>query len=167
MSEALNSPPDSAVDPETLRETLGYFDSWLAFNQHYQRVPGIQAAVYADGGVAFSAAYGRADIENDVPLTEQHLFRIASHSKTFTATAVLQLVEQGRLRLDDKVSQHVTEIVGTPAGERTVRELLAHAGGLTRDSSEANWWQLSTALPGPCAVARGAAGRVHGGDRGE
>jgi CubicO group peptidase (beta-lactamase class C family) len=103
--------------------------------------------VYAGDTVAFSGAYGLADVENAVPLTEHHLFRIASHSKTFTGTAVLQLVEQGRLRLDDKASQHVTEIVGTPAGERTVRELLAHAGGLTRDSVDADWWQLSTAFP--------------------
>jgi CubicO group peptidase (beta-lactamase class C family) len=139
MSEALNS--------ENLREALTYYDSWLAFNQRYQRVPGVQAAVYAEDGVVFSGAYGVADVENDVPLTDQHLFRIASHSKTFTGTAVFQLVEQGRLRLDDKVSQHVTEIVGTAAGERTVRELLAHAGGITRDSEDANWWQLSKSFP--------------------
>ena len=139
MSEALN--------PENLREALTYFDSWLRFNQRYQRVPGVQAAVYAEDSVVFSNAYGRADVENDVPLTDQHLFRIASHSKTFTGTAVLQLVEQGRLRLDDKASQHVTEIVGTPAGERTVRELLAHAGGITRDSDDANWWQLFKPFP--------------------
>ncbi|TCC11518.1 serine hydrolase domain-containing protein [Kribbella soli] len=131
----------------SVTEALAYYDSWLAFNQRYQRVPGVQVAVYAEDAIAFSAAYGLADVENDVPLTEQHLFRIASHSKTFTGTAIFQLVEQGRLRLDDKVSQHVTEIVGTPVGERTVRELLAHAGGLTRDSLDANWWQLSTAFP--------------------
>ncbi|MET9275558.1 serine hydrolase domain-containing protein [Kribbella sp. NPDC003557] len=132
---------------QSLTEVLAYYDSWLAFNQHYQRVPGVQAAVYAGDAVAFSGAYGLADVENDVPLTEQHLFRIASHSKTFTGTAVLQLVEQGRLRLDDKVEQHVIEIVGTPLGERTVRELLAHAGGVTRDGLDADWWQLSRSFP--------------------
>lgn len=131
----------------SVTEALAYYDSWLAFNQRYQRVPGVQVAVYAEDAIAFSAAYGMADVENDVRLTDQHLFRIASHSKTFTGTAIFQLVEQGRLRLDDKVSQHVTEIVGTPVGERTVRDLLAHAGGVTRDSLNANWWQLSTAFP--------------------
>lgn len=131
----------------SVTEVLAYYDSWLAFNQRYQRVPGVQVAVYAEDAIAFSAAYGMADVENDVRLTDQHLFRIASHSKTFTGTAIFQLVEQGRLRLDDKVSQHVTEIVGTPVGERTVRDLLAHAGGVTRDSLNANWWQLSTAFP--------------------
>ncbi|MFI5729723.1 serine hydrolase domain-containing protein [Kribbella sp. NPDC051587] len=136
-----------ALDAATLREALAYYDRWLAFNQRYQRVPGVQAALYVDDGVAFGAAYGLADVENAVPLTEQHLFRIASHSKTFTATAIFQLVEQGRVRLDDTAAQHVTELVGTPLGERTVRELLAHAGGITRDSADADWWQLWTLFP--------------------
>jgi CubicO group peptidase (beta-lactamase class C family) len=135
------------LDPENLRETLAYYDSWLAFNQRYQRIPGVQAAVYAGEAVALSSAYGLADVEKGVELTSQHLFRIASHSKTFTATAVLQLAEQGRLRLDDKAELHVTELVGTRLGGLTVRELLAHAGGVTRDSLEADWWQLATAFP--------------------
>ncbi|MGZ0150109.1 serine hydrolase domain-containing protein [Kribbella sp. WER1] len=136
-----------ALDSENLREALTYFDSWLKYNQHYQRIPGVQAAVFAGDNVVFTGAYGHADVENDVPLTDDHLFRIASHSKTFTGTAVLQLVEQGVLRLDDTAAQHVTAIAGTPIGERTVRELLAHAAGVTRDSQDADWWQLSTAFP--------------------
>jgi CubicO group peptidase (beta-lactamase class C family) len=135
------------LDSATLHEVIDHFDRWLAYNQRYQRVPGIQAAVYAGDGIVFSASYGLADVENAVPLTDQHLFRIASHSKTFTATAVLQLVEQGRLRLDDKAGQHVTELVGTPLGERTVRELLAHSGGVTRDGADADWWQLAYSFP--------------------
>jgi len=138
--------PD-ALDSENLREALAYYDSWLAFNQHYRRIPGVQVAVYAGDAVALSSAYGLADVEQGTELTESHLFRIASHSKTFTATAVLQLAEQGRLRLDDKAGLHVTEIVGTSLGELTLRELLAHAGGVTRDSPEADWWQLATAFP--------------------
>lgn len=134
-------------DAQNLTEALSYYDRWLAFNQRYLRIPGVQAAVYSGDGISFSAAYGQADVEQGVALTEQHLFRIASHSKTFTATAVLQLVEQGKLRLDDKAAMHVTEIVGTTLGERTVRDLLSHAGGVTRDSAEADFWQLDTAFP--------------------
>ncbi|MFI5709988.1 serine hydrolase [Kribbella sp. NPDC051620] len=138
--------PD-ALDSETLKEALAYYDRWLAFNQRYQRIPGVQAAVYAEDAVAFSAAYGHADLEQGVELTDQHLFRIASHSKTFTATALLQLAEQGKLRLDDLVATHVTEIVGTPLGKRTIRDLVSHAGGVTRDSEEADFWQLAAAYP--------------------
>jgi CubicO group peptidase (beta-lactamase class C family) len=136
-----------AQDSENLREALAYYDSWLAFNQRYRRIPGVQVAVYAEDAVALSSAYGLADVEQGIELTENHLFRIASHSKTFTATAVFQLAEQGRLRLDDKAGLHVTEIVGTPLGELTVRDLLAHAGGVTRDSLDADWWLLAKAFP--------------------
>ena len=75
-----------AVDAENLREVLDYYGTWLAFNQRYLRIPGVQAAVYAGDGIAFSGAYGLADVAQGVALTERHLFRIASHSKTFTAT---------------------------------------------------------------------------------
>lgn len=134
-------------DARNLKEALSYFDSWLAFSQRYQRIPGVQAAVFAEDAIAFSAAYGLADVEQGVPLTEQHLFRIASHSKTFTATALLQLAEQGLLRLDDKVSMHVTEIVGTALGERAIRDLLSHAAGVTRDSELSDFWQLGGPFP--------------------
>jgi CubicO group peptidase (beta-lactamase class C family) len=134
-------------DAENLQEVFAYYDSWLAFNQRYQRVPGVQAAAFAEGAIAFSAAYGQADVEQGVALTDQHLFRIASHSKTFTATAILQLVEQDKVRLDDKAAMHVTEIVGTPLGELTIRDLLSHAGGVTRDSETADFWQLGLAFP--------------------
>ncbi|HEU4946484.1 MAG TPA: serine hydrolase domain-containing protein [Kribbella sp.] len=135
------------VAPETLSEVLAYYDTLLGFWQRYHRVPGVQAAVYAGEGIAFSAAYGVADAEQNVELTEQHLFRIASHSKTFTATAILQLVEDGRLRLDDRASAHVSELAGAAVGELTVRDLLSHAGGVTRDSLDAEFWQLRRAFP--------------------
>ena len=146
--------PD-ALDSENLKEVLAYYDSWLAFNQRYRRIPGVQAAVCpaspttprspVTGRVLGGVRAGRR--RKGVALTEQHLFRIASHSKTFTATAVLQLAEQGKVRLDDKAAMHVTEIVGTPLGERTVRDLLSHAGGVSRDSDEGDFWQLGKAFP--------------------
>lgn len=136
-----------AIDPKTLSEVLDYYGTWLEFSRRYLRVPGVQAAVYADDRIAYSGAYGQADVEQDAELTEQHLFRIASHSKTFTATAVMQLVERDQLRLDDKAGHHVTELAGTPAGELTVRDLLSHAGGVVRDSGQADFWQLQGEFP--------------------
>jgi CubicO group peptidase (beta-lactamase class C family) len=136
-----------AVDAENLREVLDYYGTWLAFNQRYLRIPGVQAAVYAGDGIAFSDAYGLADVAQGVALTERHLFRIASHSKTFTATAVLQLVERNLLRLDDLAAVHVPELAGAPAGQATVRDLLNHVGGLTRDGQDSDFWQLGAEFP--------------------
>jgi CubicO group peptidase (beta-lactamase class C family) len=78
-------------------------------------------------------AYGRADVENDAPLTTDHTFQLASITKQFTAAAVLALVQDGRVALDSAVTRYLP---GAPArallrGRRvTVRQLLSHTAGL-------------------------------------
>lgn len=100
-----------------------------------------------DADIVLSTAHGWADLENRTPLTPRHLFRVASHSKTFTATAVLQLVEAGRLRLDDRVEQWLPRSVGSPVGAASVRELLSHGSGLIRDGRDGDFWQLAHPFP--------------------
>ncbi len=139
--------PKPLPDAQSMAEALRYADSYLGFRQAYDRIPGVQAAVYASGNVALSEAYGHADVESGAPLTEQHLFRIASHSKTFTSTAIMQLVDAGTLRLDDRAGHWVGNLEGHPAGAVTVRELLGHVSGLTRDSTNGDFWQLDGAFP--------------------
>jgi CubicO group peptidase (beta-lactamase class C family) len=124
-----------------------YFDSWLAFRQRYDRVPGIQAAVLYDGDLLLATAYGEADLETQTALTPRHLFRVASHSKTFTATAVLQLVEQGSLRLDDTAGQWLPFLADAPLGDISIRELLSHGGGVIRDGLDGDHWQLFQGFP--------------------
>lgn len=135
------------IDRDVALEVARYLDSWLGFRQRYLRVPGVQAAFLLGDEVLLSSAYGLADVESGVPLTTKHLFRIASHSKTFTAAAVLQLAEAGRLRLDDRADAWLDYLTGSPLGERTLGELLAHAGGLTRDGADGDHWQLLRAFP--------------------
>ncbi len=144
-----SSPPD----PQTVREVLEYFGTYLAFRRRFTRVPGVQAAVHIGGELAFSQAYGLADVARDIPLGTTHLFRIASHSKTFTATAVLQLAEEGRLRLDDRADSWVPALASKPIGALTLRELLAHAGGVSRDSTDGDFWQLERPFPDAAGLA--------------
>jgi CubicO group peptidase (beta-lactamase class C family) len=141
MSEQLRRSTDAIVD------AVRYFDSWLAFRQGYDQIPGIQAAVWCDGELLLSAAYGHADIENGARLTPQHLFRVASHSKTFTATAILQLVERGVLRLDDTAVRWLPFLQGAPIAAITIHELLAHGGGIIRDGRDGDFWQLAAGFP--------------------
>jgi len=128
---------------------LPYVDSWLAYRTWKSRVPGVQAAIYFDGKVQFSGSYGVADLASGEPLRADHLFRIASHSKTFTATAILQLVERGALRLDDTVGEHLPALLdsGSPIAEVTVRELLEHGGGVIRDGLDGDYWQHGRPFP--------------------
>ena len=149
MAATARREPLSADRREVVREAARYGDSWVALRARTQRVPGVQVAVAVAGEVLLSSAHGFARLpetngEDDAgePLTTAHLFRIASHSKTFTATAVMQLVEAGKVRLDDTVEAHVAALAGSPIADRTVAELLAHGGGVVRDSHEADFWQL-------------------------
>jgi CubicO group peptidase (beta-lactamase class C family) len=144
----------SADRREVVRDAARYADTWVELRARTQRIPGVQVAVAVAGEVLLSSAHGFARLpktngEDDLgePLTSRHLFRIASHSKTFTATAVMQLVESGRLRLDDTVGEHVAALAAAPIADRTVGELLAHGGGVVRDSHEADFWQLQREFP--------------------
>ncbi len=80
-----------------------------------------------EGNVLISRSFGFADFRNHTPLRPETPFQLASISKTFTATAVLMLQEQGKLHIDDLVVQHIPEF---PWPQITIRQLLSHTSGL-------------------------------------
>ncbi|MDP2292789.1 MAG: serine hydrolase domain-containing protein [Actinomycetota bacterium] len=147
----------STLERRHVADAAAYFDRWLEFRCTADRVPGVQAAVLYDDEVVLSAAHGVADVSTGEALTENHLFRIASHSKTFTATAVMQLVERGTLRLDDSVGERIVELASSPIAAVTIRELLSHAGGVVRDGWDGDFWQLDRAFPDRAELLRIAA----------
>ena len=104
----MSTPPARVA--EVAAAAASYLESWLDHQRRRARVPGVQAAVRVGERVVLSTALGVADADTGEPLTTGHLFRIASHSKTFTATAVLQLVEAGRMRLDDPIGHWVPAV---------------------------------------------------------
>src|SRR5690242_11889193 len=75
-------------------------DDYIRTQMQKKGIPGISVAVIQRGKVLKFKAYGYADIENSVPMTTRAVYPIASITKTFTATAVMMLVEEGKLRLD-------------------------------------------------------------------
>lgn len=147
----------SELERRHVDDAAAYFDRWLEFRRSADRVPGVQAAVLYAGEIVLSTAHGVADVTTGAPLTDRHLFRIASHSKTFTATAVMQLVERGALRLDDTVGERIVELGSSPIAAVTVRELLSHAGGVVRDGWDGDFWQLDRAFPDRAELLRIAA----------
>jgi CubicO group peptidase (beta-lactamase class C family) len=91
--------------------------------------PGAGVLVVKDGQVVASRSYGLADVDQRTPASDATNYRLASLSKQFTATAMMLLVRDGRLRLDDRVSDLLP---GMPAHGRdvTIRHLLTHTSGL-------------------------------------
>src|SRR5262245_50646494 len=70
------------------------------------KIPGISAAVVKDQKVIWSKGFGLADVENNIPATPQTPYRIASLTKTFASTLLMQFVEQGKLNLDQPMSKY-------------------------------------------------------------
>ncbi|WP_407572810.1 serine hydrolase domain-containing protein [Deinococcus altitudinis] len=126
---------------DIVRDLAPYLESWVEHQRDLARVPGVQVAVRVGGDLAASFALGTANEATGQKLTPKHLFRIASHSKTFTATGVFQLVEAGKLRLDDLTGRWLPELAGSPAAELTIRELLGHQSGINRDGADSDYWQ--------------------------
>ena len=88
------------------------------------------ALVAKDGKVLFNGAYGLADRERGIANTLETRFRIGSMNKMFTAVATLQLVEAGKLALDDPVDKHLRDYPNKEiASKVTIRHLLTHTGG--------------------------------------
>jgi len=90
--------------------------------------PGAAVVVVRDGVVVHSKAYGHANVEQGLANTPRTKFRLASVSKSFTSLLVLQLVEQGRLRLDDPLEKYLPGIVGGDV--ITIHHLLSHTAGM-------------------------------------
>jgi len=91
--------------------------------------PGCMLGVVGHGSFVYSRGYGRANIEHDVAFAPQTVFDIGSTSKQFLATAILLLVEDGRLSLDDDVRKYIPEV--PDYGQTiTIRHLLTHTSGL-------------------------------------
>ena len=103
------------------------------------RLPSLVAAVFRGGEVAWSDAIGLADAEQRIESTVETRHAIASITKTFTASAVMQLRDAGLLDLEDPLSRHLPEAAhGTP----TIRRMLAHASGLQREPPGEVWETL-------------------------
>ncbi|MFC4456716.1 serine hydrolase domain-containing protein [Deinococcus sonorensis] len=132
---------------DTVRALSSYLPSWLDYQRDLARVPGVQVAVRVGDQLAASFALGVANEATGQPLTPQHLFRIASHSKSFTATAIFQLAERGVLRLDDPAGRWLPELAGSPAAALTLRALLGHQSGINRDGADSDYWQQLHAFP--------------------
>ena len=92
-------------------------------------MPGAAVLVIRDGEAVVTRSYGLANVEDGIPVRPGTNFRLASVTKQFTATAVLMLVEEGKLSLDDSIRQHFPAFPDF-ADEITIRHLLQHNSGL-------------------------------------
>jgi D-alanyl-D-alanine carboxypeptidase len=124
-----------------LHPALAAAEQWLDYQHRAGDWPGLQFAVAGRGRKQADVSFGLRSLSSGERLTPDTRFRVASHSKTFTAAGIMRLVESERLRLDDKVGHFVGGLHAETA-EATSRQLLSHTAGLTRDGMDAGQWQM-------------------------
>lgn len=104
-------------------------DSLVTREMQARRIPGVAIAVVDNGNIVFKKAYGIANLEQDSPVTVNSVFELASVTKQFTAAAIMMLVEEGRVRLDDPINGYLDQPPDIWKS-LTVRQLLTHTAGL-------------------------------------
>lgn len=104
-------------------------DRYLKTEMQRQKIPGVSLAVVRAGKIEILKSYGLANVEHNVPVKPETVFQSGSIGKQFTAAAVMILVEEGKLALDDKITKYFTD---APEAWKniTVRQLLNHTSGL-------------------------------------
>ncbi|KOU98474.1 MULTISPECIES: serine hydrolase domain-containing protein [unclassified Streptomyces] len=131
-----------AEDRELLPTTRRALRHRIAVAQSTGRAPSVVAAVLRAGEVVWEGS--RTSVEGHGPDGDVQ-YRIGSISKTFTAVLVMRLREEGLLRLDDLLEQHLP---GTAAGRVTIAQLLAHTGGLAAETP-GEWWERTPGAQRP------------------
>lgn len=125
------------------RDALVLIDKWVEAQRDFDRIPGVSVAIVEDQDILWSKGYGYANPEKKTPMTPETLFSICSVSKLFTSIAIMQLVEQGKLRLDDSIQAvlpHYNLRQKFPdSGPITIRAILSHSSGLPRESDYPYW----------------------------
>lgn len=125
--------------PAWLAPAFAYLQQWLEFQVRTTEQPGVAIAVALRGEVVLDSAYGLADLATGEALTPRHRFRAASHSKSFTAAAILKLREQGRIRMDDLAGYYVSGLHPEVASA-SIAQLLSHSAGIVRDGPDCAYW---------------------------
>ncbi len=126
-----------------VRSNIELLEAWIESQMAYKAIPGMCLAIVHDQDIVYMHAFGYADIEAERKTAPETLYRIASHSKLFTAISIMQLRDAGKLDLDDSVEKYLPwfklsgkDTVGPPV---SIRHLLTHSSGVPRDAGLPYW----------------------------
>lgn len=138
------------------QQTKDSIDIFLQHKMQELHIPGLQLAVINKGKIIKTGNYGLANIEHDVPVTNESVFSINSITKVFTGVAIMQLAEEGKLKIDDPISRHLDNL---PAAWQnlTLQQLLTHTSGIPNiidaaervvgNGDEESAWEIVKTLP--------------------
>lgn len=144
----------------SLKTALDMIEAWLAAKPVNGGPPGLTAALVRDQNLIWIKGFGLADVEKGTLAGPETIYRVASITKLFTATAIMQLRDQGLLSLEDEVARHLPWFrLNNPYPDSPpvrIRHLLTHTSGLPREAAFPCWSEpvfpdrdaVAAALPG-------------------
>jgi CubicO group peptidase (beta-lactamase class C family) len=122
------NPPSPTIPAAPTATPVDPIDGYIADEMRKREIPGLALAVVQRGKVVKQRGYGLANLELDAPVTPDTVFELASVTKQFTAAAVMLLVEEGKVGLDDRITDYLAHAPDTWRAAM-VRHLLTHTAG--------------------------------------
>ena len=120
-------PPESVSSPH--KDAIETYEAFVPGRMAFDRIPGLSVGFIKDDFI-WARGFGFSDLESKIPALPTSSYRLASITKTFTALAVLQLVEEGKITLDEEIQTYVPSFP-KKKWPVTVRQLLGHLGGIS------------------------------------
>lgn len=120
-----------------LQRAVAYIPAWIDYQLRNPEQIGCLLAIVHEGDLVLEYAAGSANLATGELLTPRHRFRVASHSKSFTAAGLMLLRERGRLKLDDAIGAFIPGLHDDVA-QATLAQVMSHSAGLTRDGAAGN-----------------------------
>jgi len=112
--------------------TTAKVDAFIEGEMQKQRIPGVSVAIVTNGQIALAKSYGVANVEHQVPVRPETVFQSGSMGKQFTAAAIMLLVQEGKLSLEDNIKKYFPDVPDS-WNNITLRHLLTHTSGLPND----------------------------------
>lgn len=132
-------------------EAITLVEVWMDAMQKYDEIPGISAIALNDQEVIWKGAYGEANPDEEVKMETNTICSICSISKLFTSIAIMNLYEEGALRLDDRLNEvfpdYELEQQFELSGPITIRNLLTHSSGFPRENAYSHWTDPALEFP--------------------
>ena len=133
----------SITDDPRVATALKIIEVWVDAQLAYEDIPGMSIGVVYDQELIWSRGFGFADVSKKRPATPGTIYSICSISKLFTSISIMQLWEQGKLRLDDSIKKHLPwfsiQDKYPDAPEITIQGILTHSSGLPREADYPYW----------------------------
>ncbi|HLW43995.1 MAG TPA: serine hydrolase [Candidatus Acidoferrales bacterium] len=123
------APGNAQSLPALTPDQISSIDKYVAAEMARERIPGAEVGIYSRGQILLAKGYGLADVELDVPVKPETLFQSGSVGKQFVSAAVMMLVEEGKVSLDDSLTKYFPD---APASWKPVliKNMLSHTSGL-------------------------------------